>query len=139
MRLTRPTALVSVCVVALAGRAAWGYVEAAYPLGKLVAESTNIVVLRLESVDKTKNLLVQKDLVEKLAGLTLQDAVALAESNPLGMDEIFLRVRDPVVGRYYAARGNDMDGRILARECERVPYNPAELADLLNLAGGEVR
>lgn len=34
------------------------YVEAAYPLGKLMAESTNILLIRLEKVDKEKNLLV---------------------------------------------------------------------------------
>ena len=50
------------CALVLAGafpgRAAWAYVEAAYPLGKLIAESTNIVLLRLEQVDKQKNLLI---------------------------------------------------------------------------------
>ena len=45
-------------LVVVPGRAALGYVEAAYSLGRLVAESTNVVVLRVEQVDKTKNLIV---------------------------------------------------------------------------------
>ncbi|RPJ53072.1 MAG: nucleotide-binding protein [Methanobacteriota archaeon] len=86
---------------------------------------------------KTKNVLIQKDLVEKLTGITLEAAIELAESNPLGMDEVFYRMRDAVTGRYVSCRGTEMDGRILARQCERVPFDPAVLAGLINRAGGE--
>lgn len=34
------------------------YVEAPYPLGKVIFESTNIVVMRVEKVDKEKNLII---------------------------------------------------------------------------------
>jgi len=37
-----------------------GYVEVAYPLGKIVSESTNIVVMVVESVDKTNNTIIYK-------------------------------------------------------------------------------
>ena len=39
---------------------AWGYVEAVYPLGRLMQESTNIVHMRVEKVDKEKNLIVYR-------------------------------------------------------------------------------
>ncbi len=45
-------ALLALCPPALA------YVEAPYTLGRICNESTNIVIMRLEKVDKEKNLLV---------------------------------------------------------------------------------
>jgi replication factor A1 len=87
----------------------------------------------------TKNVLIQRELVEAMAGITLDDAQALAESNPLGMDEVFLRIRDAVQGRYYAMTGNEIDGRILVRQCSHIAFEPMELAGLLNRAGGEAQ
>jgi len=87
----------------------------------------------------TKNVLIQRELVEAMAGITLDDAQALAESNPLGMDEVFLRIRDAVQGRYYAMTGNEIDGRILVRQSSRIAFEPMELAGLLNRAGGEAQ
>ncbi len=61
--------------------------------------------LRLKGVlddgERARNILIQRDLVEKLTGITLDEAISIAESNPLGMDEIFYRVRNAVLGRYY--------------------------------------
>jgi replication factor A1 len=88
---------------------------------------------------KSRNILMQRDLVESMTGMTLDDAVKLAENNPLGMDEVFYRIRDAVIGRYVSCRGSEMDGRILARHCERLTFNPEALADLLNRSGGDTR
>src|SRR5436309_1883734 len=41
-------------------RPAQAYVEVPYTLGKVIAESTNIVVMRVEAVDKTKNLIIYR-------------------------------------------------------------------------------
>jgi replication factor A1 len=88
---------------------------------------------------RTRNILVQKEIVEALSGLRLEEAVALAESSPLGMDEVFYRIRDVVLGRYFQVRGSEIDGRILVKECQRIAYDPADLASLLNRAGGEAK
>ena len=88
---------------------------------------------------RTRNLLVQKDIVESLSGMKLEEAVALAESSPLGMDEVFYWIRDAILGRYFQVRGSEMDGRILVKECQRIHFDPADLAALLNRAGGEAR
>jgi len=88
---------------------------------------------------RTRNILVQKEIVEDLAGLKLEEAVAIAESSPLGMDEVFYRIRDAVLGRYFRLRGSEMDGRILVKECRRIGFEPSELAALLNRAGGEAK
>ena len=88
---------------------------------------------------RTRNILVQKDIVESLSGMKLEEAIALAESSPLGMDEVFYRIRDAILGRYFQVGGSEMDGRILVRECQRVRFDPADLAALLNRAGGEAQ
>lgn len=52
------------CVLAagalLGVRAAPGYVEAPYSLGRLLSESTNVVLVRVEKLDKEKNLIVYR-------------------------------------------------------------------------------
>jgi replication factor A1 len=80
---------------------------------------------------------MQRDLVEDLVGINLDEAVKIAESNPLGMDEIFYRVRNAVLGRYYACSGSEFAGRMLVNSCAPVVFKPEELAALLNRAGGE--
>ena len=71
--------------------------------------------------------------------MKLDEAIALAESSPLGMDEVFYRIRDAVLGRYYRMRGSEIDGRILVKECQRITFDPGDLAWLLNRAGGEAQ
>ena len=54
------------------------------------------------------------------------------------MDEIFYRVRNAVLGRYYTCSGGEFAGRMLVDSCAPVTFKPEELAALLNRAGGEV-
>ncbi|NLA99685.1 MAG: nucleotide-binding protein [Methanomicrobiales archaeon] len=97
--------------------------------------------LRLKAVlddgVRAKNILMQRDIVEKIAGITLEEAITIAETNPLGMDEIFYRVRGAVLGRYYTCNGGEFGGRLLVDSCTPITFEPAELAALLNRAGGE--
>ena len=97
--------------------------------------------LRLKAVlddgIRAKNILMQREIVEKLAGITLDEAVGIAETNPLGMDEIFYRIRNAVLGRYYTCSGNEFGGRLLVDSCSPVTFKSEELASLLNRAGGE--
>src|ERR1700674_4457418 len=48
----------------LAPRWAHAYIEAAYPLGRILNESTNVMVLKVESVDKQKNLIVYRKVMD---------------------------------------------------------------------------
>ncbi|MDK2916887.1 MAG: replication factor [Euryarchaeota archaeon] len=86
---------------------------------------------------RAHNVLMQREVVEALTGITLDEAVGIAETNPLGMDEIFYRIRNTVLGRYYTCSGNEFDGRLLVNSCTPIVFEPAELAALLNRAGGE--
>lgn len=91
----------------------------------------------LDNGVKTWELLIQRENVELLTGMTLEQARELAENNPLGMDEVFLRVRETVLGRYLSCNGREIDQRILVSRCSFTHFDPTRLADLLNRAGGE--
>ena len=90
----------------------------------------------LDDGEKTHNILIQRDAVETLTGITLDMAKEIAENNPLGMDEVFLRMRDALLGRYLVCKGREIDNRLLVNTCERVSFNSGEHAALLNRAGG---
>ncbi len=90
----------------------------------------------LDDGEKTHNILLQREVVESLTGITLSAAQEIAENNPLGMDEVFLRMRDAVLGRYILCEGREIDNRILVNSCERLTYQSGEHAALLNRAGG---
>ncbi len=90
----------------------------------------------LDTGEKTHNVLLPRDVVESLTGMTLSAAQEIAENNPLGMDEVFLRMRDMVLGRYVTCHGREIDNRLLAKTCERVAFETGEHAALLNRAGG---
>jgi replication factor A1 len=90
----------------------------------------------LDDGEKTHNILIQRDVAESLTGITLDAAKEIAENNPLGMDEVFLQMRDKVLGRYIVCHGREIDGRLLVSRCERVTFDSSEHAALLNRAGG---
>ena len=90
----------------------------------------------LDDGEKTHNILLQREVVESLTGMTLSAAQEIAENNPLGMDEVFLRIRDAVLGRYITCNGREIDNRILVNSCDRLAYESGEHTALLNRAGG---
>jgi replication factor A1 len=90
----------------------------------------------LDDGEKTHSILLQRDAVEALTGINLDAAKEIAENNPLGMDEVFLQMRDKVLGRYITCHGREIDGRLLANKCEHSAFDSGEHARLLNRAGG---
>ncbi len=92
----------------------------------------------LDNGDQTKEILVPRGETEHLVAMSLDQAKELAENNPLGMDEVFLRFREALLGRYLSCRGRDIENRLLVSGCEILHYQPEQLADLLNRAGGSL-
>ena len=90
----------------------------------------------LDDGEKTHNILLQREVVESLTGISLPAAQEIAENNPLGMDEVFLRMRDAVLGRYIRCHGREIENRVLVNTCERLVFDSAEHTRLLNRAGG---
>jgi hypothetical protein len=71
------------CLAALCGvvllashqaRVSWAYVEIPYTLGRIIQEATQIAVLRVEKVDKTRNLILYRK-VQDLKGGPCPDVV----------------------------------------------------------------
>jgi len=84
----------------------------------------------------TKDILIQREVAEQLVGMSMDQAKELAENNPLGTDEVFLRFRERILGRYLVCTGREIDSRMLVKSCEVLRFNPEEIAALLNRAGG---
>jgi replication factor A1 len=90
----------------------------------------------LDNGRETREILVQREVTEQLTGISIHEAKELAENNPLGMDEVFLRVRERILGRYLSCKGREIDQRILVSECGFLHFDPGEIPELLNRAGG---
>jgi len=90
----------------------------------------------LDDGERARNILMMRELVETVAGITLEEAIGLAESNPLGLDEVFYRIRDTVLGRYVTCTGITIDRMMLVDQCTQQKFDASELAALLNRAGG---
>jgi replication factor A1 len=90
----------------------------------------------LDDGEKTHNILLQRDAAESLTGISLDAAKEIAENNPLGMDEVFLQMRDKVLGRYITCHGREIDNRVIVNKCEPVAFESGKHAALLNRAGG---
>lgn len=77
--------LAAAAALLVSGGEALGYVEVALSLGKVVRDSTNIVVVRVESVDKEKNLIVYRkvrDLKGTHKGDTIKHAIGQRGFHP---------------------------------------------------------
>lgn len=90
----------------------------------------------LDNGKETREVLVQRKETEEITGMTLETAKEMAENNPLGMDEVFLSVREKLLGRYLSCTGREIEKRLLVSSCEFLHYQPDDLAGLLNRSGG---
>lgn len=74
----RSLLLAGLCAAILFGsywaRTSWAYVEIPYTLGRIILEATQITVLRVEKVDKTKNLIIYRK-VQDLKGAAGPDVI----------------------------------------------------------------
>jgi replication factor A1 len=90
----------------------------------------------LDNGTETREILLQREVTAQLTGMTMEEAKELAENNPLGMEEVFLRMRERILGRYFVCSGREIDSRMLVNECRFLPFDRGELPELLNRAGG---
>ncbi len=88
---------------------------------------------------KAYNVLMGKEVVEELSGISMDQAVEIALDSPLGPEEVQARLIERVCGRYVCCKGNDFDGRILVKSAEFVHLDPGVTAELMNRAGAVVQ
>jgi len=76
------------------------------------------------------NVIITLPTVEKLSGITLDQAIKISQNNPLGADEVFLRIRKEVLGRYFVVTGTKYPDRVFVQDC-----NPLEYAKYKEITG----
>ena len=86
----------------------------------------------LDDGEKARNVLIQREMTEKLTGITLDDAILTAENNPLGYDDVLLQIQKALLGRYFTFTGSDMDSALLVKEGEFCKFDAGKHADLIN-------
>jgi replication factor A1 len=77
--------------------------------------------LRIRAVfddgNETLTLTIPKEAVERLTGMKMDDAVNLATTMPLGFDEIFMRFKKMLTGRYVTVSGTLYDDSMFVTDC----------------------
>ena len=68
------------------------------------------------------NVIITLPTVEKLSGITLDQAIKISQNNPLGADEVFLRIRKEVLGRYFVVTGTKYPDRVFVQDCNPLEY-----------------
>jgi replication factor A1 len=68
------------------------------------------------------NVIMTLPTVEKLSGLTLDKAIEISQNNPLGADEVFMRLRAKLLGRYFIVTGTKYPDRIFVQDCNPLEY-----------------
>jgi replication factor A1 len=68
------------------------------------------------------NVLMTLPIVEKLSGITLDQAIEISRNNPLGADEVFMRIRAKVLGRYFVVTGSKYPDRVFVTDCVPLEY-----------------
>ena len=69
------------------------------------------------------NVIMTLPTVEKLTGITLDKAIEISQNNPLGPDEVLLRIRAKTLGRYYTIMGTKYPDRVFVQDCNPLEYN----------------
>ncbi|MBN2733830.1 MAG: nucleotide-binding protein [Methanomicrobiaceae archaeon] len=88
----------------------------------------------LDNGSAATNILIQREEAEKITGITLEKAIEIAENNPLGLEDVFIKMQDILIGRYFQCRGNDMEGTLLVKNCELISFDPQKHTGLINRA-----
>ncbi len=85
-----------------------------------------------------RNILMQREVVEAVTGITLDKAVEIVQSSPLGLDDVVDKLKEVMMGRYFRCRGSNLDGTVLVKSCEFVGYDSENHASLINRASESV-
>lgn len=77
------------------------------------------------------NVIMTLPTVEKITGMTLDEAINVSQNTPLGADEIFMRIRSKVLGKYFVITGTKYPDRVFVQDCRPLLYN--EFKDVTGL------
>ena len=89
----------------------------------------------LDDGDKAHSILINREIAEALSGMTLDAAIELGTSTPLGSDEVQIQLTEKLGGRYMVCKGIWFNDLFIVQEAEFKKYDPNEIAVLMNQAG----
>lgn len=69
------------------------------------------------------NVIMTLPIVEKISGMSLEEAIKIAENNPLGADEVMIRLQSLLVGRYFQITGTIYPDRVFVVDANRLEYD----------------
>jgi replication factor A1 len=81
---------------------------------------------------ETLTLTIPKEAVERLTGMELDDAVHLATTTPIGFDEVFMRFKKMLTGRYVTVSGTLYDDSMFVTDCTFMTL--AQMQDQIKMA-----
>ena len=84
---------------------------------------------------KAYNVLFGRELTEEISGMTMDEAIDIGTSSPLGLDEVLVQMTERLCGRYVRCKGSMFDNRLMVKSVEFVKYDASEVAALMNRAG----
>ena len=84
---------------------------------------------------KAHNVLIGRELTEEISGMTMDEAIDIGTSSPLGLDEVLVQLTERLCGRYVRCKGSMFDNRMMVRSVEFMKYDASEVAALMNRAG----
>jgi replication factor A1 len=67
--------------------------------------------------NETLTLTVPKEAVEQLTGMKLDEAITIATTMPIGFDEIFVRFKKMLTGRYVTVSGTLYADSMFVTDC----------------------
>jgi len=89
----------------------------------------------LDDGNKAYNILMNREVAEKISGLTLENAKEIAMTSALGADDVQIQISDKIVGRYVKCTGSWFNDIFMVKDAEFMKYNKDEAISLLNKTG----
>ncbi len=84
---------------------------------------------------KAYNVLFGRELTEQVSGMTMDEAIDIGTSSPLGLDEVLVQLTERLCGRYVRCQGQMFDNRLMVKSVEFMKYDASDVAALMNRAG----
>jgi len=89
----------------------------------------------LDTGEKAHTIIMNREITEALSGMTLEKAIEIATSMPLGSDEVQIQLTELLGGRYLICKGTWFNDLFTVKEATFKPFDPNEIASLMNQAG----
>ncbi|HJJ58562.1 MAG TPA: hypothetical protein O0X84_03605 [Methanocorpusculum sp.] len=89
----------------------------------------------LDDGEKANSVLFNRELTEALSGMTLDEAVEVGTSTPLGAEEVQIRLMEKLGGRYLTCKGTWFNDLFIVQEAEFKQFDANEITVLMNQAG----